>query len=124
MNPKKLASLVYEACESKKGENPLALDIRKLTDIAEFFVLVHGNSDRHVRTLADGVVEHLKHQGIRPFHVEGRNEASWILLDYGAVMVHVFHYEMRKFYNLERLWGDAKIVKTNQSHEKKAKRFR
>ena len=124
MNAKQLALLALAASEDKKGVDPLVLDIRKLTDFADFFVLVHGTSDRHVRTIADGVLDHLHTKKTKPLHVEGKNEASWILLDYGAVVVHVFHYEKRKFYNLERLWGDAKIVNATQDHEKQTKRTR
>jgi len=124
LNSKQLALLARSASEDKKGFDPLILDIRKLTDLADFFVLVHGTSDRHVRTLADAVVEQLLAKKTKPLHVEGRNQATWILLDYGAVMVHVFHHETRKFYNLERLWGDAKIVGADHQHEKQVKRTR
>ena len=119
MNSKQLALLARSASEDKKGVDPLILDIRKLTDLADFFVLVHGTSDRHVRTLADAIIDSLYAKKIKPLHVEGKNDATWILLDYGAVMVHVFHHETRKFYNLERLWGDAKIVGLGHGHYEK-----
>lgn len=124
MNSRQLALSVFSACEEKKGVDPLILDIRELTDIADFFVLVHGNSDRHVRTIADSVLDNLHTKKTKPFHIEGRSDATWILLDYGVVIVHVFHYATRKFYNLERLWGDAKIVMTHQKHEKQTQRTR
>ena len=111
MNAKKLALLIQEACEEKKGVEPLIMDVRKLTNVADYFILVHGSSDRHVRTIADNVIEQVQKAGIKPYHVEGLNSAKWILLDYGTVIVHVFYYEARKFYHLERLWGDAKIIK-------------
>lgn len=104
--------------------DPLILDIRKLTDIADFFLLVHGTSDRHVRTIAEGILEFLSRKKIRPLHVEGMQEATWILIDYGSVIVHIFHYERRKFYNLERLWGDTRMVMVRESHERKTKRTR
>ena len=110
--------------DEKKGLEPLILDLRGLTDIADYFVVVHGTSDRHVLTLADGVEDYLRTKKVKPLHVEGRKEATWILLDYGSVIVHVFHYETRAFYNLERLWGDAKIVKVASDNEKPVKRTR
>jgi len=126
LNSKQLALLARSTSENKKGVDPLILDIRKLTDFADFFVVVHGTSDRHVRTIADAIVDHLYTKKIKPLHIAGRNEATWILLDYGAVIVHVFHYETRKFYNLERLWGDAKMVRADHKHqhEKQTQRTR
>ena len=124
MDAKQLALAVRFAADEKKGLDPLILDIRKLTDIADYFVLVHGTSDRHVRTIADSVLDHLYRKKMKPAHVEGRGEARWVLLDYGHVIVHIFHYEARQFYNLERLWGDAKIVKATEKHERKTKRVR
>ena len=124
MNAKQLVLSALQASEDKKGINPLVLDVRKLTDFTDFFLLVHGTSDRHVRTIADAVLDQLHTKKVKPLHVEGRNDAIWILLDYGAVMVHVFYHETRKFYNLERLWGDAKIVNSTGNHEKQTQRTR
>ena len=124
MNSRQLALHIQHACEEKKGIDPIILDIRTLTDIADYFVLVHGTSDRHVRTLADGIIESLEKRKVSPLHREGMNEAKWVLLDYGAVMAHVFYYETRAFYHLERLWGDAKIVKPKAKHAKSVKRTR
>lgn len=124
LNSRQLAFSIDSALGEKKGLDPLILDIRKLTDIAEYFVLVHGTSDRHVQTLADGVLDHLLSKKIKPFHIEGKREATWVLLDYGSVMVHIFHHEKRKFYNLERLWGDAKIVNVGLKRERKTQKTR
>ena len=124
MNSRQIALCVHSASEEKKGIDPLILDIRRLTDIADFFFLVHGNSDRHVRTISDAVVEGLLEKKIKPLHIEGQKEASWILVDYGSVIVHVFHHQTRKFYNIERLWGDAKIIKVANTHETQIKRTR
>ncbi len=124
MNSKQTALACNAAIENKKGIDPVILDIRKLTDIADFFIVVHGNSDRHVRTIADGIIDELHVKKIKPSHVEGLREASWILLDYSDVIIHVFHYKTREFYNLERLWGDAKIVKLSENHERKTKKTR
>lgn len=124
MNARQIALSARSASEDKKGIEPLILDIRSLTDIADYFFLVHGTSDRHVRTIADAIVEQLSEKKVEPLHVEGRRDAIWILLDYGSVIVHVFHHQARKFYSLERLWGDAKIVRAKATHERKIKRAR
>ena len=122
MNSKQIVLSALSASEDKKGIDPLILDIRKITDIADYFLIVQGTSDRHVLTIADAIVDQLREKRVKPLHVEGRKEALWILVDYGAVIVHVFHHETRKFYNLERLWGDAKILKTRATYERKTKR--
>ncbi|MBI4372382.1 MAG: ribosome silencing factor [Candidatus Omnitrophica bacterium] len=124
LNARQIAIAAKEASDEKKGLDPIVLDIRQLTDIADYFVLVHGTSDRHVRTLAEGIEDDLHGKNIKPLHVEGKKEASWVLLDYGPVIVHVFHHERRKFYNLERLWGDGKILKVKEKHERKTKKAR
>ena len=119
--------LAASASEDKKGINPVLLDVRKVTDIADYFLIVNGNSDRHVKTIADAVIERLGTKKVHPAHVEGMSEGTWVLVDYGDVIVHVFHYQTRQFYNLERLWGDAKEVKasvTHSNHENKTKRTR
>ena len=124
MNSKQIVLSAFSASEDKKGEEPLILDIRKITDIADYFLVVHGTSDRHVLTIADAIVDQLREKNVKPLHVEGRTQALWVLVDYGSVIVHVFHHQTRKFYNLERLWGDAKILKPKATHERKIKRTR
>lgn len=125
MNSKQLILSALRAAEDKQGLDPLILDIRKLTDIADYFLLVHGNSDRHVRTIADSIIEQLHAKNEKPAHVEGLRESHWVLIDYGSVIAHVFHYQTRKFYNLERLWGDAKVLKVSEGkHERKVKSTR
>ena len=101
-------SLVKEACEEKKGSDILILDLKKLNTIASYFVISSGNSDRHVRAIADNVLTRLSEKKVVSRHIEGKQDARWILLDYGDVIVHIFSHETRKFYNLERLWGDAR----------------
>ena len=91
----------------RKGLEPLLLDLRGITLIADFFLLCHGTSGVHVRALADSVLERLAAKGMKPQGVEGHGQGQWVLLDFGDVMVHVFSREGREFYGLERLWGDA-----------------
>jgi ribosome-associated protein len=87
----------------------VTLDVRELTPVADYFVLMTGTSVVHVNTLADQIEERLAREGVLPLHREGRHHAHWVLLDYGDVVVHIFTAEERQYYNLERLWGDARV---------------
>lgn len=124
LNARNIAELALFASREKKAIDPLILDIRKISDIADFFVLASGSSDRHVRTIAEAVMDHLDAKKLRPDHIEGREQASWILVDYGTVIVHVFHRETRTYYSLERLWGDAKLITPKRKDEKPLKSTR
>lgn len=87
------------------------LDLRGVSDVTDWFVICHGSSDRQVLAIADHIEERLRLElSARPSHVEGRRSAEWILLDYVDVIVHVFYEPRRRFYGLERLWGDAPQV--------------
>ena len=85
----------------------VVLDLRTLSDATDFFVVVSGTSDTHVRAIAEHVMEALAAQGSRAHHVEGLPQGRWVLLDYVDFVVHVFHPSLRSFYQLEGLWGDA-----------------
>ncbi len=110
MQPKRIALLARELALEKKAEEPVILDISKISSLASYFVITHGNSDPHVRAIGEFIQECLKQKKERPLHVEGFIEAKWILLDYGSVIVHVFYRQTREFYSLEKLWGNAKII--------------
>lgn len=105
-----MALLARELIEDKKGENPVVLDVSKLTTIAHYFVITHGNSTPHVKALADHLMESMKAKKLKLFHSEGLDAGEWVLLDFGSVLVHIFHKDKRDFYNLESLWGDSKRV--------------
>lgn len=107
MQAKRIALLARKAADDKKGEDPVVLDISKLTSIAHYFVIVHGNSDRHVKTLARHIMDIMKEKKVSLWHGEGLESGSWVVLDYASVIVHVFYRDTRQFYNLERLWGEA-----------------
>jgi len=98
---------VIAACSERKAVNGLVLDLHPLTDATDYFVIVSGTSDTHVRAIADHVIETLKDAGIRPYQVEGLQQGRWVLVDYVDFVVHVFHPTLRSFYQLEGLWGDA-----------------
>ena len=93
-----------------KANDVVTLDLRPVTDMADFFIVASGTSDTHVRATAGYVVETLKKEGIRVHSVEGMEQGRWVLLDYVDFVVHVFHPTLRSFYQLERLWGDAPAV--------------
>jgi len=108
---KRLANKVAKLALSKKAENVLSMDLRGLVSTCDFFVIADGTSDVHVRAIADAIRDGLRDVGERAWHVEGYDAKRWILLDYVNVVVHVFDPETRDYYQLERLWGDAKIQK-------------
>jgi len=96
-----------ELAADRKGEAMVVLDLRGISDATDFFLLVSGTSDMHVRSIAEHVLGELKKEGVRPSHVEGLRSGRWVLIDYIDFVVHVFHPAAREFYQLERLWGDA-----------------
>ncbi|HYT70620.1 MAG TPA: ribosome silencing factor [Gemmatimonadales bacterium] len=104
--------LITEALLDRKAVDPLVLDLRGLTAAADYFVIVSGTSAAHVRGMAEHLMTALASHGIAPHHVEGLVQGRWVLLDYVDFVVHVFHPELREFYQLERLWGDAPVLAT------------
>ncbi len=102
-----VVELAVRAVEDRKGLEVSVLDLRDVSNATDYFVIVSGTSDAHVRGIAEGVVERLKEHGHRAHHIEGMGAGRWVLLDYVDFVVHVFHPETRQFYQLERLWGDA-----------------
>ena len=93
-----------------KAEDPVILDLRKLSFSFDFFVLLTAASDRRIQTIVDEIAEKVSGNGSRPPRREGSPEAGWVLLDEGAVVAHIFTPELREFYDLERLWADAPHV--------------
>ncbi len=110
MQPKKIAELLKSLAEDKKAENPILLDMKKYSALASFFLICHGTSDRHVKSIAMHLMDEMKKKKMPAYHVEGLADGKWVLLDFGSVIAHVFYHETRNFYALERLWGDAKQV--------------
>ena len=96
--------------QEKKASDIRALDLRERATFTDFFLLCSGTSDRQVSAVAHHIEETLKKEGLRPLGIEGIREGRWVLLDYGDFVVHVFHPAAREFYQLERLWGDAKAT--------------
>ena len=104
--------IVTAALEDIKAINVRVLDVRGLTDIADIMIVASGNSDRHVRSIADRVVESVKAAGIKPYGVEGARDGEWVLVDLHDVILHVMLPRVREFYGLERLWEAPESVVT------------
>lgn len=109
MTGREIVDLSVELLLSKRGEGILIMTLEDLTDTADYFVLCTGNSDTQVKALADAVMEGTKQHGSPAWHVEGYDAQRWILIDFVDVVVHIFLRDVRLFYGLERLWGDAKL---------------
>src|SRR5580658_10033001 len=109
--PSPVPGLVQAALDDMKAVNIKVLDVRGLTDIADIMIIASGNSDRHVRSIADRVIQNAKAAGIRPFGVEGARDGEWALVDLHDVIVHVMLPRVREFYGLERLWDSPGVPK-------------
>jgi len=99
--------LICESADEKKAEGIVIMDMKRRTALCDYFVVMSAPSAVRVRAIVDAIDEKLKKSGHRAFHKEGYAECLWVLLDCGDVVAHVFYHEMRTFYNLENLWGDA-----------------
>jgi ribosome-associated protein len=93
-----------------KANHVVVLDLDKISNATDYFLIASGNSDTHVRAIAEHVMDEMRKEGHRAHHVEGLAQGRWVLIDYVDFVVHVFHPTLRDFYQLERLWGDARIV--------------
>lgn len=106
MEPKEIALQIAKVLDDKKGQDILMLAVAHLTVIADYLVIASGRSVPQVKALVEGVDEKLSEQGVQPRRREGLGEGRWAVLDYGSVIVHVFHEQERAYYQLERLWLD------------------
>jgi len=105
MRSKQLAGLVTAALDDIKAQDVQLLDVRKLTSIMDFMIVATGTSDRHVRSIADKVVEAVEENGVKALGIEGADEAEWVLVDLGDVVLHVMQRKVRDLYQLEKLWA-------------------
>ena len=97
--------IIKDSCKEKKGIDIKVLYIKGLSSIADYFVIVSGNSVRQVSALADEIEEKMDEKGINLENIDGKTTSRWILLDYGDIIVHVFHKDEREYYDIERLWS-------------------
>lgn len=109
MLPIEIAEKIIKALDEKKGMDICMIATTQVTVVADYFIIVNGTSNTHVKSLADEVEDALTKEGVNASHVEGK-ATGWILLDYDSVVVHVFTKESREYYNLEKLWADGEIV--------------
>ena len=98
------------AAEDKQAIDMIVLDLRKAAGFTDFFLICSGSNSRQIRAIADGVMDALAAEGAKPAHVEGYDRSEWVLLDYFDFVVHVFGPDMRLFYSLENLWGNAERI--------------
>jgi len=117
-NQDQLISLIIKGIEEVKGENITILDLREIENtVCSYFIICDGNSNTQVSAIA-GSIQKTASKAIKekPWHVEGENNATWILMDYIHVVVHIFQKETRDYYNIESLWGDAKIINVSSNY--------
>lgn len=110
INVDDLSELVYAAAAygyAKKARDIVGIDLRGISPVADYFLIMSGSNRPQIKAICDNIEEKLAEQGLRPLRIEGYQEAEWVLLDYGMLIVHIFADEQRDYYNLERLWGDA-----------------
>lgn len=105
-----LLKIAADAAMAKKARDPIALDLRDLSGVCDYFFICSAASEVQVKAIAESVEERLRERGARPWHIEGLEGRRWVLLDYVEVVVHVFHEKTREYYMLDRLWGDARSV--------------
>lgn len=111
MESKELAQRISQLALDKKGNDIIILDLKKLSDVTDYFVIVSCESDIHVKTIANFIEDELKKEKIRVWHKEGYSKLNWVLLDYIDVVTHIFRPDTREYYGLEKLWADAKITR-------------
>lgn len=111
MDSEKLTQLIVQFSLQKKAEDVVIMDLKDLTTITDYFIICSGDSDSQVKAICDHIIDQLKKEHINVWHVEGYQALNWVLLDLVDVVVHIFQPEVREYYALEKLWGDAKITK-------------
>ena len=121
MDSKKLALLCQKFADDKKAENIAVLDVRELSSVTDFFVIASATSEPHLRAISDEISEKVRETtGLKPRAVDGSIRASWMVMDYVDVIVHLMRDEVRARYDLEGLWGDAPKVKPRKPRARKA----
>lgn len=117
MESKEKALQIGDLASHKKAKGIVILEMKKVTPITDYFVICSGNSLVHLEAIADGIIEGLAKEKIKPLATEGSKFSNWLLIDYGDVIVHIFREEARSFYRLENLWGDAKKLRRTKKRK-------
>ncbi|MDP0561050.1 MAG: ribosome silencing factor [Candidatus Endonucleobacter sp. (ex Gigantidas childressi)] len=110
MHSDELKNLIIETLNELKGNNIISMDVTDLTSVTDYMIIACGTSDRHVKSLADNLIDKCKKHGIRPLGTEGVESSEWVLVDFGDVVAHIMLPATRQFYDLERLWGIKKVA--------------
>lgn len=122
MDSKKLAMLCRDLADNKKAEDLLVMDVKNISSITDYFVIVSGSSEPHLRAISDEITETLKDEhGIIPSAQDSNLQTGWVVIDYFDVIVHVMRKDVRLRYDLESLWGDAPQVKPAKARKRPAK---
>ena len=118
-NAEQIVATVVETMDTMKGKDIVTLDLRETgTAVTDYFVICHANSKTQVDAIADKVIDAVRDRnGVKPYHVEGRDNTEWILIDFVDVVVHLFLQSMRSYYQLEELWADAERIVTTETDE-------
>ena len=114
MTSKEMAKVAYNALNEKKAIDITIIDISNISVVADYFIIAGGNNENQVKAMADEVDEKFAKHDINSNHVEGYQNANWILMDYGDIVVHVFNQDDRLFYDLEKIWRDGKVVNVEE----------
>lgn len=119
INNDELLALIIEGIENVKGENISLLDLREIDNTpCDYFIICDGNSNTQVNAITGSIQKNVSKQlKDKPWHIEGADTANWVLMDYISIVVHIFQKETRAFYNIEDLWGDAKITNITTNYE-------
>lgn len=115
MRLNKVIKSAVSAALDKKAQNIVILNVKKIVDYTDYFLILSGNSTRQNQAIYDSIMESLKKLKKKPLHVEGVERGEWILLDYGSFIIHIFSPRIREYYDLESLWGDAKRMEIENS---------
>lgn len=110
LTPEQILEVAVKSIDDRQAEDIMALDVRQISILADYFVVCHGTSNRQIQALSNGLIRDAQEAGIEVKNVEGKESTSWTLVDLGDVIVHIFSEEDRSFYNLEKLWTDADLV--------------
>lgn len=110
-----LNKIIVETILNKKGHNISLMDLRDISGPTDYFIICEADNITLTKAIADYISKEVKEKlGINPYHIEGKEQAKWVLVDYFTTVVHIFHKEVRKFYEIEQLWSDANTVEFNQ----------
>ncbi|GAB3050653.1 ribosome silencing factor [Virgibacillus ainsalahensis] len=117
MKSEEILQAAADACDDKRAEDIIALDMNQVSLVADYFLICHGNNERQVQAIARAIKETMDEQDIHVERIEGIDQARWVLVDIGDIVCHVFHKDERYYYNLERLWGDSSHIELHVGQE-------